>query len=118
MSKVEWIEHKGKRILYTVHSGSIEDDMIESLRLSDKMIDEENAKDLLLLADYTDSFGTQKYMSAVRDFGKRRASITKKTAVLGITGPKKVLLMGYSALTGGNIQPFNTKEEALDWLVE
>lgn len=41
-----------------------------------------------------------------------------KSAPIGISGLKKVLLMGFSRVLKKQIRPFDTKEEALEYLVK
>lgn len=58
-------------------------------------------------------------MSRLKELGN---TVFKKhmkcSAVLGISGLKKILFDGYNRATGStNVKAFNSREEALDWLV-
>jgi hypothetical protein len=41
-----------------------------------------------------------------------------KSAVVGITGVKEVLLVAYNKFTGRNLMSFKTGAQALDWLAK
>ena len=73
----------------------------------------------LLLVTFEGVSGGIAYMSRLKELGN---TVFKKhmkcSAVLGITGLKKILFNGYNRATGSsNVVAFNSKEEALDWLV-
>lgn len=40
-----------------------------------------------------------------------------KGAILGVSGLKRVLLDGYNQFIGGDLEPFESEEEAKDYLV-
>jgi hypothetical protein len=42
---------------------------------------------------------------------------TKKGALIGVMGIKKLLLKGYNIFTGGSLKAFNNEESALEYLV-
>jgi hypothetical protein len=72
-----------------------------------------------LLVDYNGVTSGVEYMSRLKVLGN---TVFKKhmkcSAVLGITGLKKILFNGYNTATGAkNVKAFNTQEEALEWLV-
>lgn len=80
----------------------------------------ELTSDVLLLVDYDGVSGGIEYMSRLKELGNTVFEKHMKcSAVLGITGLKKILFNGYSRATGAkNIKAFGDREEALDWLVE
>ena len=119
MSRIKWIDHKGKKIMYGDYRGlkTIE----EMLQTLDEAISEELASPtkVLVLANFEDSFGSPEFMGHLKQVGKEMLPKVQKTAVLGITGVKGILLNAYIRFTGDeNIRTFDTEAEALDWLVE
>lgn len=73
-----------------------------------------------LLVDYNNISAGPDYMSKVKDYGKTVFKDHMQcSAVLGITGLKKILFNGYNRATGAtNVKTFDTKEAALDWLAD
>lgn len=77
-------------------------------------------KHFLILFDYTNAFLSSDFMKVAKE-GRTKVYQTKSArgAALGVTGIKKVLLKGYNALSKGEgIQMFDTKEQALEYLVK
>ena len=118
--RVKWIEHKGKKIIHLDYTNLNSRDK-ESFYL---VLDEANefimsaGNDLLILVDIRDSFGDSEISKRMKVDGKMEKPYIHKEAVVGITGVKKVLLKGINLFTNIGITPFETIEEAKDWLVE
>ena len=119
MSRIKWIDHKGKKILYVDYRGlKTTKELIQTL---DESISEEVASPtkVLVLANFAGSFGSTEFMGHLKQVGKEMMPKVQKTAVLGITGAKEILLNVYLRFTGDkNIRTFVTEAKALDWLVE
>ena len=63
--------------------------------------------------------GSTEFMQRAKQLGKEIFdSRTSKSAVLGVTGIKKILLNGYNMIVKNKLEPFDTKEEALEYLVK
>jgi hypothetical protein len=113
---VEWIEHKGRRILRVDLSGLRDDQVVETVELEAKMIAESPTKVLILANVEGASIAT---LEQVKRLGKDTIGPkTLKSAVLGITGLKGILLRAYNTFAGSSSRPFETESEALKWLVE
>jgi hypothetical protein len=79
----------------------------------------ENSKDLILsLSDFEKAFGSDEFMKKSKQLGPVFRGKTKKSATIGISGIKKILLSAYNTFTKGKIITFATKNEALEYLVK
>ena len=116
MAGVSKIYYSGKEILYIDYRDQREDKMIQIILEAKEIILNDN-KEHLQLSNFNKSFATSNFMKVANEFGKETKHLTKKGAILGITGAKKVLLKGYNALTGGILKPFDEEEEAKKYLV-
>lgn len=115
---VKWIEHKGKRILYVDFKGLDEEEMIAQLDVLAKEI-AKSSGELLILNNFEGSRATTKFMTRAKQTGKERVGPkVAKSAAVGITGVKEVLLVGYNKFTGRNLVSFKTEAQALDWLAK
>lgn len=115
--RVKWIEHKGKKILFTDYSGvKAQDEMLEIMYESMKEV-HKSPGTFLNLVDMTGAATGPDYMKEAKQQGKILMKKTEKSAMIGVTGLKGMLLKGYNLFSGDNIQPFVTKEEALDYLI-
>lgn len=112
-----FINHKGKRVLFVDYTHcKTANDMIKQLEEIKDLYQKSNFQ-FLALNDFTGTYGSSEFMNKAKEHKELFDSKTLKTAVLGITGLKKVLLNGYNMFVQKKQVPFNTKEEALDYLV-
>ena len=115
---ISWIEHKGQKILFIDLKGAAKEEMVHTVEAQKKMIDQ-SPEPVLLLNDFRDTIATEQYMERAKKYGKEQKDKIKKTALLGITGMKKVLVLAYIQFSGNtNTKIFNDIEEAKEYLVE
>jgi hypothetical protein len=113
-----WLDHKGKRILFNDYTGLTASEIVFQVMENKSRYDKENRHDLLLLVDVTDSPFNQTVVSSMHDIAKAIKPRMKKSAVIGVSGLKMVVLKTINRVSDLGIVPFDTKERALDWLVE
>jgi hypothetical protein len=118
--EIKWIEHKGRKILYDDFRGAKNENELMELLYQAIEIEKKSAEKFLLLINVENTYMTQKYMDEVKRSGKEyRNEKALKTALVGITGLKKILYQGYIAFTGNTkTKPFDNEEAAKDWLVQ
>ena len=104
--EVKWIEYNGKKVLFSNYEGcKTSEEMINILYKEVEILEQQENK-TLVIANYNNSFGSNEYMSILKEMGKTVLSKKiEKTATMGITGQKDVKL-------------FDNQKEALDWLTE
>jgi hypothetical protein len=114
----EFIEYKGKKILYVNYQGIKETETAISILHKAVEIERKSDGNLLLLQNYNETFGSQEFMTEIKKLGKEVSDKVKKNALIGISGIKKILLGAYTAFSGErNIKTFSTEEEAKEWLI-
>ncbi len=110
------INYKGKEIIYVDYRGESEDEMLDTAnKLRDILLSDNKAH--LRLVNITDAFATTKFTNYIRQLGKDTKHIPTKAAIVGITGAKKVLLLGYNRILGGAMRPFDDEEMAKEYLI-
>jgi hypothetical protein len=116
--KSKWLEHAGARILYADYSGFGAD--LAGLRAEVEYASEltlrEPTASVLSLVDVGDTTGTPEIMDFLKSAAAKTKPHVRKMAVVGVQGYKKILLRAVIAFSGQAIQPFDTIEEAKDWL--
>jgi hypothetical protein len=119
MERVRWITHKGKKVLYADYKGLTDEDEMISWLHKEARIMMDCPDKILSLTDYTGLNANKRLMAEIKRLGKEvyKAKL-EKAAVLGVTGIKAVLLVTYNMLTKHQVVPFNTEQEAMDYLVE
>lgn len=118
---VQWIEHKGRRILFTDHRGATQKELIDDFEQAVKLIQEvPPPTKIRYLADFEGAMIDTAVMTKLKELGREvYEPRTEKSAVVGIHGIRHILLAAYNRVTGSgkNQKLFDTQEEALDWLV-
>lgn len=118
---VSYIQYKGKTILYVDYRNMTGDQTKEAIAIL-----EEEAREMrtwtqkgLILTDFRNAKASSEYMAHAKKLGKEVfADKIQKSAALGITGVKSILLQAYNAFTKDKIIPFDTEEEAKEWLIK
>ncbi len=115
---LSYITHKGKRILFIDYTQC--KSTPEMLKILDDVRKEyeKPGEPFLAINDFTGTYGSSEFLNAAQKHKELFDSKTIKTAVLGITGIKKILLNGYNAFVKKKQMPFDSKAEALEYLVK
>ncbi len=71
-----------------------------------------------VLVDITGVVMNTEAVQALKNSTKRDAAMIEKTAVVGVTGLKKVLADAIAKFSGTHTRYFDTKDQALRWLTE
>jgi hypothetical protein len=117
MNRVEFIVHKGVRILDLDLRGSKDiNQSIAAFQLAQKLATQEPLKSLHLLTDVTDAHYTSEGVAVMKEFSKATTPHMKASAAVGVSGLKKIIVQSLMKLAGRDIKLFDTREEALDWL--
>lgn len=117
---LEKIEHHGKVIFLSDYRGIAGSEMAAQIRENARVALElahKGETNQLRLTDLRGCFATQEIMDAFKEAGAQLAPHFKASAVLGIEGMKKHLLRLVNQFAGLGARPFDSAEEAKDWLV-
>ncbi len=118
MSRLEWIDYKGKKILYSDCS-NLKTEEANRKQLEIQMDTIAKSKEpVLLLVNVEGSVmtpaNTEYTKKRLQELGKK----VKKSALVGVTGFKPVIVEGIGRAAGDlNQAMFATLDEAKDWLI-
>lgn len=120
--RVKWIEHKEKKILFVDYSNvKSKEKMIEILEEFHSIIGDRNKplNRFLILSDVTKAITGSFFFEEAKRLGLLNESKLDKSAILGASGLKGVMLKYYNMTVkpDNHAAPFDTKEQALDYLV-
>lgn len=112
---VEVISYKNKQIVFWNYIGVVtQKELVEALK-SQLEFSRKNPQIKYMLTDFSNvSVGSEFMLVAKSNLD---VFDRLKSALLGITGLKKILLSGFNRVAKNQILPFDTKEEALEYLV-
>jgi hypothetical protein len=111
------ITYKGKEISYLDYRDMKLEDVLKTIDETTNISLQEN-KRRLQLSNLTGMYAVPAFMEKVKEAGKKTKHLTLKSAVVGITGAKKLLLNTYNTFTGADLKAFDDEESAKEWLVK
>ena len=116
---LSYINYKGKKILFVDYTKckTIHDtiQVLESVR-NEYLKSSEN---ILAINDFADVAVNNEYMELAKKYAKEIFDAkTIRNSCIGIVGIKKILLSAYNLTVKNKLMPFDTKEEALEYLVK
>lgn len=115
---VQWLDHRGTQIMYLDCRGLESPEMVGLLDQAAEVLSALPAK-ALVLANVENTHITREFMDRMKMHGKTVFSTkVEKTAIVGVTGLKTVLVNAYNYLVSRNIVPFEIETQALEWLVQ
>lgn len=116
---ISYINHKGKKIMFCDYSQCKTKE--ETIHVLDLAREEYLKSDehFLVLNDFSGGMISNEFMDTAKKYGTELFDKrTPKTTNIGITGMKKVFLSTYNLFVRNKLTFFNTKLEALDYLVK
>ncbi|MFK7799288.1 MAG: hypothetical protein AB8E82_17695 [Aureispira sp.] len=112
---VEVIPYKGKQIMFWSYpDGITQKELVEALR-SQLEFSRNNRQIKYMITNFSNVSVGNEFMLVAKS--NLDVFDELKSALLGITGLKKILLMGFNRVAKNQILPFDAKEEALEYLV-
>ena len=122
MDRVFWINHNGKRILFTDYANLDKDELIKVVEWS---IEEVFPRfkacppgSIRSLVDVTGTTASKAGVHALKNVEALWKPLYLKQAIIGLTAFHQIFLHAVNKAVGSAIVAFKTREEALDWLVE
>jgi hypothetical protein len=116
---VSYISHKGKKILYVDYTKcKSPKETLDVLELVRQEYLKSNEM-MITVNDFRDAYASSEFMNKVSELGKQLfTKRTIKSAAVGVAGIKKILVNAYNIFAENKVTLFDTKEEALDWVVK
>lgn len=117
MSRVQFIEHKGKKILHMNFSHCKPDEVLVIIDQAKTVIGSQPPRSLFTLTDVTETGFNSKVSDSMKDFVNHNKPFIVASAVVGVTGLKQIIFNAVMKFSGRHLQAVNTVDEAKEWLV-
>jgi len=115
---VSYIYHKGKKVMYCDYSQCQTVEATLAVLNSAKLEYIKSKENFLVLNDFSNCVVSNEFMAKAREYGKELFDQrTPKTASIVISGVKKILVGTYNIVVKNKLSIFDSKEDALDFLV-
>jgi len=118
MERIRFIQHKGTEILYLDFSGCQAAEVFPLIAQAKTVIASRPPLSLLTLTDVTDTQQNDAVNQQMKIYTAHNKPYVKAAAVVGVEGFKKILLDTIVRISKRQIHPFDTIEQAKDWLAE
>ncbi len=125
MDRIQWIEHKGKKILYIDYSNlhcSVPEQKVEVLEVMRQVrkVFEAITEKTLFISDVTDAVPDKDALDGLKDLASfaNTKQIVAKECVVGMSSMQKVLMNVINFVSKARLTMFDSVEEAKDWLVQ
>ncbi len=118
MKRVQFIEHKGKKMLHLDFSECKVAELDATIEEAKQVISGQPSDSLLVLTDVTDTEMSRETSRLIKDFTAHNKPYVTASAVVGVSGLKKVIYDAVIRFSGRHIATFATVEQAKEWLAD
>jgi hypothetical protein len=117
-ARVKFIEHQGQRVLF-VNYAECDIPMLKAVAEEmHRVISKEPPNSVLTLNDVTGTGFDTESVAVLKSRVAANAPYVRRAAVIGITGLQRLIYEAIQRFSQRSIPRFNTKEQALDWLIK
>ena len=117
MACYEVLVHQNKKIILADFSNTKPDEQLLAFPEIQEHISANPEKSVLLLTDVTNAIYNSASSAAIKEWSSKNTPFVKASAVVGASGFLAVVLAGIRLFTGRDIRSFDSRNEAMDWLV-
>lgn len=117
MGKVNFTEHKGKKILHIDMSNCMEDEVLAIIEEAKKIIRAQPEKSVFTMTDVTHTRYNAAVVAALQEYTKGNKPYVKAAAVLGINSIKKIVFNKIMEFSERELMAHESADKAKDWLV-
>lgn len=117
MACTEIVQHKGKNVILVNLANCSPQSTFTILDEAAAVIAKSDPKSALILTDSTNATYNTEVSTAMKNFSSKNTPYVKGSAVVGADAMRKVLVAAVRVATKRDIRTFDTRGEAMDWLV-
>jgi hypothetical protein len=116
--RVRFIEHEGRRVLFINYSHCDVAMLKAVAEEGHRVIAGEQPESVLTLNDVTGTTFDKESVAVLQEMVAANAPYVRRAAVVGISGLQRLIYEGVQAFSRRRIPAFETRQEALAWLVK
>jgi hypothetical protein len=117
MERVQFIQHKGRRILHLNFADCKADEVLTIIDQAKAAIRTQPHQSVLTLTDVTHTAFNSKVSDAMKEFVVHNKPYVAASAVVGVTGLKQIIFNAVMKFSGRKLTAIDSLAEAKDWLV-
>jgi hypothetical protein len=119
MQSLQWIQHAGKRILYTNIASQKTEELLDIVKRLKAEIEKEPPDSVLCLCEVTGGKTNNEINQALKEFVKYTDPYMKMITVIGLAGLQMIVFNAVLMFTRSKkLTAKNSREDALDFLAK
>ena len=118
MERVQFIQHKGKKILHLNFADCKADEVLTIIDQAKAAIKTQAQQSVFTLTDVTNTAFNSKVPDAMKVFVMHNKPYVVASAVVGVTGLKQIIYSAVMKFSGRRLTAFDSLAEAKDWLAK
>ena len=112
--RIKWIEYKGAKILYADYSNLEEDEYVTEIDNFEKELIKNKPNSVLVITNTNNTYITSKINKRFKEMREKTKGISKASAVVGVTGVKKIIANAIRK----DLYLARSIEDAKEWLIK
>jgi len=116
MERVQFIQHKGKKILHLNFADCKADEVLTVIDQARAVIRTQQNHSVFTLTDVTNTAFNSKVSDAMKEFVVHNKPYIVASAVVGVTGLKQIIFNAVMKFSGRKLHAIDNVAEAKDWL--
>jgi len=116
MERVQFIQHKGKKILHLNFAECKADEVLQTIETAKSAIRTQSPASVFTLTDVTNTAFNSTVSDAMKEFVIHNKPYVVAAGVVGVTGLKQIIYNAVMRFSGRKLTAFDTLAEAKDWL--
>lgn len=114
---ISFIQHQGKKILYTDLSGKSKEEAFEIMKQASQIVRNSPPKSVLSMLNVEGMRFNKSFLDDLQNMAKQNEPYILGTAVFGLSSITKLISKAVIQFTGRQTGLYDTKEECMEWLV-
>src|SRR5581483_2437988 len=119
MDRVQFIQHNGKYVLLIDYSGVTDEaEMLKIVAVRRELVSAQRPASVLTLTDITGARYSKQVLAKVKEAAVLDRPFVRRAALVGVDEGNRQVLEAVSTFAVRTWRQFDTRQQALDWLVE
>lgn len=117
MDRVQFITHHGTKVLFVDVRGCAPDEVMEISEQTQEVVTAQPRGSVLLVADFTGVHLDKESVTRIKETATRHVPYVRRAAWVGTGSIPETWMRSIETFSTRKLEPFDTLDAALDWVV-
>jgi hypothetical protein len=118
LTRVRFLTHQGKQVLFLDFTHCTPADIMDMMEEVERTVTAQPPNSVLTLSDFTGGRFSREAVQRMKEVATYNRPHVRRAAVVGVESFPKVFYTALQEFSAREFPGFNSREEALDWLVK